>query len=133
MADIYIGTICGRLTHDPEIKQLEVADNSDRPVSVCNFCVAANNRRKKQTDGTTEYLPTYENIAWYGTPATFARLSLRAGDRVTVIGSIVDEEWEVNGEIKRRRKMKAITVFPGTFNKDERFDDTGVPFGDEVI
>lgn len=115
MADYVKMIVAGRLTRDPEIKQVTVGDDQ---VDVCNFTVATSDRRSKNKDPKTLYV---EVTAWRGL-ARICNEYLSKGRAVLVETSFLDvQTWSTqDGDPRASLKVNADTVqFLGSGSRDD--------------
>lgn len=96
--------LVGRLTRDPEVKDLE---NGQK---VANISLAANRSYKKT--GETEYTKevTYVRCTAWGKTAELAEKYLHKGDAVLVEGSLVSNQWEKDGQKRTSLDLRIKTL-----------------------
>lgn len=82
--------LIGRLTRDPEIKQTQGG------LTVANIDLAQN-KSKKNTDGTYDDVPLYHRVTAFGKTAEFVEHYLRKGAQIFVEGEIIPYSYEVEG------------------------------------
>jgi len=87
-----ITAITGNITADPEVKFI------DSGAAVCNFCVAVKRPFKRDV---TDF---YYVVAWRQAAETIGQY-VKKGDMVELVGFMICEEYESNGEKKRQWKL----------------------------
>jgi single-strand DNA-binding protein len=109
MKDVNSLTIIGRLTRDPELKN--VGEHS-----LCNFSIANNGFKEKEVN-------FFDVVAW-GKIGELVEKYCEKGKQVCITGEIVQERWEKDGQNRSAVKIKANTVqFLGSKDKTENYDE----------
>ena len=94
--DINQSIIIGRLTREPELKQL------DSGKQVCKFSIANN--------GYKEEVNYIDVTCWEKTAANCAQF-LKKGAQVAILGSLKQDRWQDNnGQNRSKHYINAITV-----------------------
>lgn len=88
--------IIGRLTRDPEIRNIPSGD------TVANFGVATN-RVWTNAEGQKQEFVEYHNVVAWRKLADICGQYLKKGDRVYIEGSLQTHDWEGQDGIKRYR------------------------------
>ncbi|MFA5790705.1 MAG: single-stranded DNA-binding protein [Caldisericia bacterium] len=104
LAELNRVLLVGRLTRDPEVKDLE---NGQK---VANISLAANRSYKKtgETDYTKEV--TYVRCTAWGKTAELVEKYLHKGDAVLVEGSLVSNQWEKDGQKRTSLDLRIKTL-----------------------
>ncbi len=101
-------TYVGNLTRDPKI---HASTKNGRIVTT--FDLAVNHRRYDQEAGEwVDQEPVFWRVVSYGPLAENAGESLRRGVEVVVIGRVVDDSYEQDGERRRRVAIEAEVIAP---------------------
>jgi single-strand DNA-binding protein len=79
--------LIGNLGDDPKLRETK----GDRPMSVCNFSLAVN--EKVKSDGEWEEITLWFKVTVWGKQAEVAEQYLSKGSPVCVIGKLGVEEW----------------------------------------
>ncbi len=85
-------TIIGNLTRDPELRSVNTANG---PVSVCDFTVAVNNRRRGQNAGQQDEATFFRCTAWRALADNCSRF-LAKGRKVCVVGPVSARTYQAN-------------------------------------
>ncbi len=99
-ADINHVVLVGRLTHDPELRELSSGRN------VSNLRIACNGVRR-DAEGDYQERPHFFDVATFGGQAETVCRYLRKGSRVAVDGRLEWREWETADE-QRRQAVSVI-------------------------
>jgi single-strand DNA-binding protein len=103
--------LAGRLTKDPEIKQLNTMQSATFALAVERF--------KKKEDGT--YEADFVNIKAFDKLAEISSKYLRKGKPVLVVGRLHIHEYEKDGERKWFTEVVADNIqFLDTVSKDNK-------------
>lgn len=94
--------IGGNLVRDPEFK------NVDGARCVAEFTIASN--RKYRKDGEVCEDVAFVSVVAWNRLAETCRDYLRKGMPVVVVGSLVQERWEKNGQKKSKTRVRAESV-----------------------
>lgn len=115
-------TFAGHLTRDAEAKHLLSG------TQVANFGMAANHKYKEKEE------VCFVDVACFGYTAEYAA-SLRKGQAVCVVGRLVFEQWEKDGQRHSKHKIMAHTVIGGAMPRpasqspnDNRPESDDIPF-----
>lgn len=100
MSGIATTVISGNLTRDPELNQSG---------KVLSFAVAVN-RREKSTDGEYADRAHYFDVRVLGNRAAGLSGILEKGRGVTVLGDIVQDRWETDGQRRTAVRILAREV-----------------------
>ena len=105
MANETIITVVGNVTQEPELKFLQSG------AAVCNLNVASTPRyfdrnSNEWKDGVTNWFA----VEVFGKPAENVADSIHKGMQVIVQGRLDTQEWEAEGQKRRRQVVKADTV-----------------------
>ena len=103
MADINTIIIEGNLTRDPELRYAG-------ETAVCDFSVAANNRKKKGDQWVND--PAFISCTVWENLATKVSENLHKGDRVVVSGKLEMDQWEQDGQKRSKLKIRVFGVTP---------------------
>ena len=101
MADLNQVNIIGRLTRDPEYKELP----SGSPV--CEFGVATG-RKYKNRDGEWVEETCFVDCSTFGKNAGNVHLYLKKGSQVYVGGRLKFDQWEERETGRKRSKLRVI-------------------------
>lgn len=112
--------MAGRLTRDPELKELPNGN------SVTNLGFVTNRTFKSGDKGERKEEATFLDVkAWGGAGETITKY-LKKGSPIFVEGRLTQESWETNGE---KRSKLVITLenykFISEGKKEEKKDDLG--------
>jgi single-strand DNA-binding protein len=99
-ANINRVVLIGRLTKDPELRELPSGQ------SVSNLRIACNGSRR-DTDGEYRERPQYFDVGTFGVQAENICRYLRKGSRVAVDGRLEWREWET-AEQQRRQAVSVV-------------------------
>ena len=116
-------TLVGRLTRDPELRELSSGQ------SVCNLRVACNASRR-DPEGEYRERPSFFDVGAFGALAESIGRYLHKGSRIALDGRLEWREWETADQQRRQAvSILADTVEfldgPGTGRQDgERDDDS---------
>ena len=91
----------GRLTADPELKQLPSGDK------VIEFSIACNRRVQNKTTQQWEDVPDFFDVSLFGNRAEWLANDLHKGKRVVVYGRLRQDRW-VTDDGQKRSKLKII-------------------------
>lgn len=101
-------TYVGNLTRDP---QVHVSKSSGRFVT--RLDIAVNHRKLNRDTGEwVDQEPVFWPVVAYGPLAENAGESLRRGVEVVVVGRVVDDSYEQDGERRRRVAIEAEVIAP---------------------
>lgn len=116
MSNINTVAASGNLTADPEIKMT----GSDGDFAIVNLRMA-NNRSKKQQDGSYEDEVSYFDVTVFGKFAELVDRKARKGDPITVQGRLEQQRWETSDGDKRSKVVIIAQTIdsPAFFRKDE--------------
>ena len=92
--------ISGNLTRDAELRTTQSG------MSILDFGVAVNDRRKNQQTGEWEDCPNFVDCTVFGTRAEKLQPYLAKGSKVALEGKLRYSSWESNGQ--RRSKLDVI-------------------------
>jgi single-strand DNA-binding protein len=115
-------TLIGRLTKDPELRELPSGQ------SVCNLRIACNGIRR-DADGEYRERPHYFDVATFGTQAENISRYLRKGSRVAIDGRLEWREWETADQ--QRRQAVSIVADSIQF-LDSPSGEHGGDFGEDA-
>ena len=90
----------GNLTRDAEMVRTQTG------LTIANFCVAVNSRRKNQQTGEWENYPNYVDMKAYGKKAEYAEHGLTKGAMVVIDGELRFDNWEKDGQ--KRSKLYVV-------------------------
>jgi single-strand DNA-binding protein len=103
---VNVVTLCGHLTADPVLKQLD----DDR--KVCNLRLAVNDQRDQP--------PLFIDMATFGSQAEAFAKYLAKGRAIAVTGRLVYREWEAeDGSRRSRHHVIGRVQFGGKPNGDQ--------------
>ena len=108
---------CGNLTRDPELRQVPT---SKGPVSVVNFDLAVNNRRRSKGDGERMDVAYVTCEAWDTGAEVIAR-HVKKGDPLYVEAMARTEQWtdkEGQKRSKLRFRVKEFRFMPRGGNRE---------------
>jgi single-strand DNA-binding protein len=114
--------LVGRLTRDPELKELPSGN------SVCKLRLACNARRR-DLDGGYHERPQYFDVATFGTLAVNVSRYQRKGSLVAVDGRLEWSEWET-AEHQRRQAVSVVAESVEFLGKPS--GEHGSPVGGEL-
>jgi single-strand DNA-binding protein len=123
-SDINHVVLVGRLTHDPELREL----SSGRSVS--NLRIACNGVRR-DAEGEYHERPHFFDVATFGGQAETVCRYLRKGSRVGIDGRLEWREWETAEEERRQAVSIAAELVqfldraPGEQDGSESDGDSG--------
>lgn len=89
-------SIAGRLTRDAELKQAGYT-------TVCEFCIAVNERRKNRNTDEWEDVPNFFDVALFGKYAEAVAPRLLKGVKVFVDGKLHYSSWQAQDGSKRSK------------------------------
>lgn len=89
-------SIAGRLTRDAELKQAGYT-------TVCEFCIAVNERRKNRNTDEWEDVPNYFDVTMFGKYAEAVAPRLLKGVKVFVDGRLHYSSWQAQDGTKRSK------------------------------
>ena len=92
--------ISGNLTRDAELRSTQSG------MSILDFGVAVNDRRKNQKTGEWEDWPNFVDCTMFGTRAEKLKPYLTKGSKVALEGKLRYSSWESSGQ--RRSKLEVI-------------------------
>ena len=92
--------ISGNLTRDAELRTTQSG------MSILDFGVAVNDRRKNQQTGEWEDCPNFVDCTVFGARAEKLQPYLAKGSKVALEGKLRYSSWESNGQ--RRSKLSVI-------------------------
>jgi len=111
--------IVGRLTRDPELKQINDS------TTVCNFSVATSEKWTDKTSGEVKEKAEFHNIATFGKLAEICGRFLTKGKQVYVSGKIETRTYDKDGETRYITGIKADKVeFLGSAASKEETAET---------
>ena len=90
----------GNLTRDAEIRR------TAQGLTIANFCMAVNSRRKNQQSGEWENYPNYVDVTVFGKKAEFVEHGLTKGAKVFIDGELRWSSWEKDGQ--KRSKLEVV-------------------------
>jgi single-strand DNA-binding protein len=99
-ADINRVVLVGRLTHDPELRELPSGQ------SVSNLRIACNGTRRDE-EGEYHERPHYFDVATFAGQAETVCRYLRKGRRIAIDGRLEWREWETT-EQQRRQAVSIV-------------------------
>jgi single-strand DNA-binding protein len=115
-------TIIGKLTHDPEMKNVELGDKSKPFVS---FQLAVNSFRKNQP-------ASFFKVEAWDKQAEIINEYARKGSELLVMGELKQERWtNSNGESKEKVKLVVQSVQLG--NKPKGNEDPAANLDSEEL
>ncbi len=86
-------TIIGNITRDPELRTVNTVNG---PVSVCDFTVAVNSRRRGQnSNGQQDEAQFFRCTAWRGLADVVSRYAIK-GTKVCVTGPVSARTYQAN-------------------------------------
>lgn len=104
--------IIGNLTRDPDYKQQSSGQ------AVCKLSIASNRQFKNKQNGTLVQEVCYIDVDVWGNQAESCKQYLEKGRPVLVEGRLKYDQWESEGQIKRRHSIVAEkVVFLGSSNQ----------------
>jgi single-strand DNA-binding protein len=123
MKDVNSLTIIGRLTRDPELKNVG-------EYALCNFSIANNGFKENEVN-------FFDVVVW-GKLGELVEKYCEKGKQVCITGELVQERWEKDGSKRSAVKIKANNVqFLGSDknkeNKKSKYDGFEDNPGDEDI
>lgn len=89
-------SIAGRLTRDAELKQVGYT-------TVCEFCLAVNERRKNRNTDEWEDVPNFFDVSLFGKYAEAVAPRLLKGTKVFVDGRLHYSSWQAQDGTKRSK------------------------------
>ena len=89
-------SIAGRLTRDAELKQAGYT-------TICEFCIAVNERRKNRNTDEWEDVPNYFDVLLFGKYAEAVAPRLLKGVKVFVDGRLHYSSWQAQDGTKRSK------------------------------
>lgn len=89
-------SIAGRLTRDAELKQIGYT-------TICEFCLAVNERRKNRNTDEWEDVPNFFDVALFGKYAEAVAPRLLKGVKVFVDGKLHYSSWQAQDGSKRSK------------------------------
>ena len=92
--------ISGNLTRDAELRTTQSG------MSILDFGVAVNDRRKNQQTGEWEDCPNFVDCTVFGTRAEKLQPYLTKGTKVAIEGKLRYSSWERDGQ--RRSKLEVV-------------------------
>ena len=92
--------ISGNLTRDAELRTAQSG------MSILDFGVAVNDRRKNQRTGEWEDCPNFVDCTMFGTRAEKLQPYLAKGTKVAIEGKLRYSSWERDGQ--RRSKLEVV-------------------------
>ena len=92
--------ISGNLTRDAELRTTQSG------MSILDFGVAVNDRRKNQKTGEWEDYPNFVDCTMFGTRAEKLQPYLTKGTKVAIEGKLSYRSWEKDGQ--RRSKLEVV-------------------------
>jgi single-strand DNA-binding protein len=92
MADVNHVTLIGRLTRDAELK--------DNGLTICNFSIAVNRRKKNGDQWEDE--ANFFDIVIFGKQAAYLHKYLVKGKQVAVDGELKQDRWQQDGQNRSR-------------------------------
>ena len=92
--------ISGNLTRDAELRTTQSG------MSILDFGVAVNDRRKNQQTGEWEDCPNFVDCTMFGTRAEKLQPYLAKGTKVAIEGKLRYSSWEKDGQ--RRSKLEVV-------------------------
>ena len=92
--------ISGNLTRDPEVRSTQGG------MSILNFGMAVNDRRKNQQTGEWEDYPNFVDCVVFGQRADSLSKFLHKGMKVMVDGKLRYSSWEKDGQ--KRSKLEVV-------------------------
>lgn len=98
--DINKVTIIGRLTQDPELRQVGTGS------SVCSFSIA--NNRSYTKDGEKKENVSYVNCVAWGKTGEMIAQYCKKGKQVAIDGRLQSDSWEDKETGKKRSALKVI-------------------------
>ena len=90
----------GNLTRDAEVRR------TGQGLTIANFCMAVNSRRKNQQSGEWENYPNYVDVTVFGKKAEFVEHGLTKGAKVFIDGELRWSSWEKDGQ--KRSKLEVV-------------------------
>jgi single-stranded DNA-binding protein len=113
-------TITARLLKDPECK------NPTQEKPIVELFIGDTNTKKDELTGYRK--GTTINVTIFGSQAEFALLHLKKGDQVTIIGDIVEDQWQdkITGADKKALKFYARQIdkfWPPRQAESAKYDD----------
>lgn len=103
--------ISGNLTRDPELR------STAGGMSVLQFSVAVNERRKNNKTDEWEDYPNYVDCTMFGKRAEFFSARLQKGSKVAVEGKLRWSQWEKDGQ--KRSRLDVIVDELETMSRSE--------------
>ena len=99
-------SIEGRLCYEPETRY------TNGGMCICSFSVANNKRVKDSKSGDWKDSPTtFKDCKAWGKIGEAVAVNCRKGSAVLVVGSVETEEWQKDGETKRKEVINATAVY----------------------
>jgi single-strand DNA-binding protein len=93
--------LLGRLTRDPELRELSSAE------TVCVLRVACNTRRRDD-EGAFEEKPNYFDVDVFGAHGRHVAQHARKGERVAIEGRLQSREWK--SSFQERREAVSVVA-----------------------
>ena len=115
--------ISGNLTRAAELRTTQSG------MSILDFGVAVNDRRKNQQTGEWEDYPNFVDCTMFGTRAEKLQPYLAKGTKVALEGKLRYSSWESNGQ---RRSKLSVIVDDLEFMSSRR-DDAGFGYAPQPV
>ena len=115
--------ISGNLTRDAELRTTQSG------MSILDFGVAVNDRRKNQQTGEWEDCPNFVDCTMFGARAEKLQPYLEKGTKVAIEGKLRYSSWESNGQ---RRSKLSVIVDDIEFMSSRR-DDAGSGYAPQPV
>ena len=115
--------ISGNLTRDAELRTTQSG------MSILDFGVAVNDRRKNQQTGEWEDCPNFVDCTVFGTRAEKLQPYLAKGSKVALEGKLRYSSWERDGQ---RRSKLGVIVDDLEFMSSRR-DDAGSGYAPQPV
>ena len=115
--------ISGNLTRDAELRTTQSG------MSILDFGVAVNDRRKNQQTGEWEDYPNFVDCTVFGTRAEKLQPFLTKGSKVALEGKLRYSSWESGGQ---RRSKLGVIVDDLEFMSSRR-DDAGFGYAPQPV
>lgn len=119
MKDTNQVVIVGRLTRDGELKY------SQSGFAVLNFGIAVNRSVKDQMSGEYKDEASFFDVTAFGKSAEAVAKFLTKGKQVAVVGELVQDRWEKDGQKQSRVKINAdmvqLLASPASGGQDHEF------------
>lgn len=113
--------LVGRLTHDPELRELPSGHG------VCDLRLACNGLRR-EPDGSYSERPGYFDVSIFGAQAETVARYMHKGSAVAVDGRLEWREWET-AEHGRRQAVKIVAGSVQFLDRRSAESGEGVPEG----